>query len=202
MQRSGGAEAQPIPPASSGSVQSPVAPRTLVLGLGNPILRDDGVGWRVVEEVQARGAPVRTPYGATTSTDGVEFDWVALGGLALMERLVGYERVVLVDAIRTRDGQPGTVYRLSLDDLPTLNANAVHDATLKAALELGRRLGAVLPDDVTIIAVEAADVLSFGEGLSPAVEAAIPVAADLVFQTLRDINHHHEEMKKRRPHHV
>ena len=177
-------------------VGKPVSP-VLVLGLGNPILRDDGVGWRVVDEVRCTSQVQRT-----SSTSTIEFDCAALGGLALMERLVGYERVVLVDAIRTRDGQPGAVYRLSLDDLPTLNTNAVHDATLKAALELGRRLGAELPDDVTIIAVEAADVLSFGEGLSPAVEAAVPEAADLVFQTLRDINHHHEEMKKRRPHHV
>ena len=167
--------------------------RLLVLGLGNPILRDDGVGWRVVEEVQVRSAPARPLSGATTNTGGAEFDCVALGGLALMERLVGYDRAVLVDAIQTRHGRPGAVYRLGLDDLPTLNANAVHDATLKAALELGRRLGAELPDDVAIIAVEAADVLSFGEGLSPAVEAAVPEAAELVLQTLREIkvrNHH------------
>ena len=82
----------------------------------------------------------------------VEFDCVALGGLALMERLIGYDHVVLVDAIRTVYGVPGTVYQLGLDDLPTLNADAVHDASLKQALELGRRLGATLPDDITIIA--------------------------------------------------
>lgn len=156
----------------------PVSP-VLVLGLGNPILRDDGVGWRVVDEVRCTSQVQRT--------SSIEFDCAALGGLALMERLVGYERVVLVDAIRTRDGQPGAVYRLSLDDLPTLNTNAVHDATLKAALELGRRLGAELPDDVIIIAVEVADVLNFGEGLSPAVEAGVPEAAELVLQTLREI---------------
>jgi hydrogenase maturation protease len=165
----------------------------LVLGLGNPILRDDGVGWRVVEEAQVRCTC------EMQRTSSVEFDCVSVGGLALMERLVGYDRAVLVDAIRTRDGRPGTVYRLSLDDLPTLNANAVHDATLKAALELGRRLGAELPDGVTIIAVEAADILSFGERLSPAVEAAVPEATELVLQTLREIEirDHREEAKAR-----
>jgi hydrogenase maturation protease len=164
----------------------------LVLGLGNPILRDDGVGWRVVEMVESRLCLVGTAETVTTDRVRVEFDCVALGGLALMERLVGYERAVLVDAIQTRQGHPGAVYRLGLGDLPTLNADAVHDATLKAALELGRGLGAELPDDITIIAVEAADVLNFGEGLSPIVEAAVPVAAELVLQMLCDANHHHE----------
>jgi hydrogenase maturation protease len=147
--------------------------RLLALGLGNPILRDDGVGWRVVEQVQR-------------TVNRIECDCVSLGGLALMERMVGYDRVVLVDAIRTPDGAPGTVYRLALDDLPTLHANAAHDATLKAALALGRGLGAVLPapEDIAIIAVEAADVLDFGEGLSPAVAAAVPEAAALVVQAL------------------
>ena len=148
----------------------------LVLGLGNPILRDDGVGWRVVEQVEQ------------VQPTSVEFDCVALGGLALMERLIGYDHVVLVDAIRTRAGAPGMVYQLGLDDLPTLNADAVHDASLKQALELGRRLGVTLPDDITIIAIEAADLLDFGEGLSPAVEAAVPEAVRRVLAALDEIS--------------
>jgi hydrogenase maturation protease len=154
-------------------------PRTLVLGLGNPILRDDGVGWRVVQAVEARmkgddGAP--------------EFDCVALGGLSLMERMVGYDRAILVDAIQTQGGAPGMVYRLTLDDLPTLHANAAHDASLPAALELGRRLGARLPDDVAIIAIEAADVLDFGEELTPDVAAAVPRAVEMVLALIGEMN--------------
>lgn len=95
-------------------------PRTLVLGIGNPVLRDDGVGWRVVEEAQG-----------LVNSEAVEIDCIALGGLSLMERLIGYERAILVDAIHTEGGSPGTVYRLGLDDLPTLHANAIHDASLK-----------------------------------------------------------------------
>ncbi len=146
---------------------------TLVLGLGNPILRDDGVGWRVVEEVQLRVSP-----------EIAEFDCVALGGLALMERLIGYNRAVLVDSIQTAGGSPGAVYRLGLNDLPTLNADAIHDASLKDSLELGRRLGAELPGEIVIIAVEAIDVLNFGESLSPPVEAAVPAAVDAVLAAL------------------
>jgi hydrogenase maturation protease len=149
------------------------APAALVLGLGNPILRDDGVGWRVVEEVRRH----------CHRTD-VEFDTVALGGISLMERLVGYDRAVLVDSIQTEGGAVGAVYTLTVDDLPTLHADAIHDASLKAALELGRQLGARLPHDITIVAVEARDVLDFGETLSPPVEAAVPSAAALVLAAL------------------
>jgi hydrogenase maturation protease len=158
-----------------------MSPETLVIGLGNPILSDDGVGWRVIEELCCT-AEVQRNLSA-------EFDCVSLGGLALMERMVGYDRVVLVDAIRTQGGAPGTVYRLALDDLPTLNADAVHDASLKAALDVGRRLGAHLPAaaQIAIIAVEAADVLNFGESLSPAVAAAVPEAARLVLETLNEM---------------
>jgi hydrogenase maturation protease len=147
---------------------------TLVLGLGNPILGDDGVGWRVVDAARDR-----------VDDAGAEFDCVALGGLALMERLIGYDRAVLVDAIQSGRGAAGSVYLLTMDDLPTAHANAAHDASLKEALELGRRLGAPLPASISIVAVEARNVLDFGEALSPEVEAAVPEAVNLVLAAIR-----------------
>lgn len=162
----------------------------LVLGLGNPILGDDGVGWRVVEAAQeawrrraeerptTNDQPVSSFVLRPSST--VEFDCFSLGGLALMERLIGYDRAILVDAIQTQHGEPGAIYRLTLDDLPTLNADAVHDASLKAALALGRQLGAKLPEEIVIYAIEATNVLDFGESLSRLVAASVPRAAGLV----------------------
>lgn len=165
------------PVAQVGKLRYPSAPKpTLVLGLGNPILRDDGVGWRVVDEARRR-----------CRDESVEFDTVALGGISLMERLIGYDRAVLVDAIQTDGSAAGQVRRLTLDDLPTLHADAIHDASLKAALVLGCHLGARLPTDITIIAVEAVDVLDFGDTLSPAVEAAVPAAVDLVLALLHPV---------------
>ncbi len=147
---------------------------TLVVGLGNPILGDDGVGWRVVEEVQ-RQAKGRAD---------LRFDFCSCGGIALMEELIGSARAILVDAIQT-GGAPGTVYRLTLDDLPTLHADSIHDASLKGALDLGRRLGAVLPDDITIVAVEAASLYAFSEALTPDVATAVLRAADVVLSSLK-----------------
>lgn len=144
-----------------------------MLALGNPILSDDGVGWRVVQEVErllAGSAPL-----------GWEIDYFSLGGISLMERLVGYDRAILVDAIQTRDGKPGAIYRLTLDDVPTYNADAVHDASLKDALALGRQLGAKLPKEIIIYAIEAVELREFNQALTPAVEAAIlPAARQIV----------------------
>ena len=169
---------------------TPAPKHTLVLGLGNPILGDDGVGWRVVEQAQElirNGDTSRQQDEATeVVTTNVEFDCFALGGLALMERLIGFDRAILVDAIQTRGGDPGAIYRLTLDDLPTLHANSTHDASLKAALTLGRQLGARLPEEIVIYAIEAAKVLDFGESLSPPIAASVARAAEMVLDELAD----------------
>ncbi len=152
--------------------------KTLVLGLGNPILRDDGVGVRVAEMVKA----------ALPSDAPVEVRQVSVGGLTLMEAMVGYERVILVDAFHRRDGRPGTTHRLTLEELqaisPTQHIASPHDATLVTALEVGRRMGLPLPEEITIYAVEVENVTEFGEEPTPAVARAIPQVARAVLVEL------------------
>ena len=153
-------------------------PGTIVLGLGNPLLGDDGVGWRVAEAVRAElGA-------AADGTPGVEVDSLSVGGLGLMERLVGYRRAILVDAVVS--GRPvGTVRRLDLDDLGDPSAGhlgSAHDASLPTAIAMGRALGATLPGTITVVAIEAGPSFEFGEVLSPAVGASVPEAAALVLE--------------------
>lgn len=157
------------------------AVKTLVVGLGNPILGDDGVGWRVAEAVE------ETLRDAKSDAPPVEIAYYALGGLSLMEQLVGYDEAIIVDAIQTRNGRIGSVYTLALDDLPDLSAGhttAAHDTSLQTALQLGRAMGAVLPTEITIVAVEAERVYDFCEELTPAVAAAVPRAAEEVIGLL------------------
>lgn len=154
---------------------------TLIIGLGNPILGDDGVGWRVAETVasclQADGAG-RPP---------AEIDYLSLGGLSLMERLVGYRRAIIVDAIQTRGGTPGQVHAFPLQALPDPSAGhttAAHDTSLQTALAVGRQMGAQLPQQIVIVAVETRPTFDFSQELSPAVEAAVPLAAQTVLDLL------------------
>ncbi len=149
-------------------------PGTLVIGLGNPILGDDGIGWEVAKSV-------------SHLLPDVEVECLALGGLSLMERLIDYERVIIIDAIQTTSGQPGAVYCLPLRDLPDLSAGhttAVHDTSLQTAIEVGRAMGATLPDDITVVGIEAERVYDFSDELTPAVAAAIPHAVHTVLSLL------------------
>jgi hydrogenase maturation protease len=153
--------------------------KTLVIGLGNPILGDDGVGWRVAEEVARQ----------TVNDPAVEVDCVSLGGLSLMERLTGAERVVLIDAIFTGTKPLGTLSHFTLDHLPDLSAGhsaSAHDTSLRNALNVGRSMDIPLPDDkdVLIVAIETHHVYDFTQELSAPVAAALPQAVALVLDSL------------------
>lgn len=154
-----------------------VRANTLVVGLGNPILGDDGVGWRVAHDVEER-----------LTSNNVEVDCLALGGVALMERLVGYRRAIIIDAITT--GAPfGKVLCVPLEELPNPAAGhtaSSHDTSLATALGLGRKLGARLPDEVWVVTVEAERLFEFSAGLSPAVATAVPEAVALVEKWLEN----------------
>jgi hydrogenase maturation protease len=148
--------------------------KTLILGLGNSILTDDAVGFAVAEEVGRR-----LHRGDVTVTEA------SLGGLSLLELVVGYDRVIIIDAIQTGSHKPGEIYRLRPDEFHgSVRAASAHDIGLAGALALGAQLGMQIPKQIVIFAIEAADVDTFGEQLTPAVSAAVPEAVDLVLQEL------------------
>jgi hydrogenase maturation protease len=165
-------------PVAANTVAEPGArpSSVLILGLGNPILGDDGVGWRVAEAVQGS-------LGGRTDTP--EIDCAALGGLSLMERMLGYERVVLVDSMCTGLQAPGTVSQYTLQDLPTPgdgHTSSPHDTSLATALSTAQALGAEVPRQVDVVAIETGICYEFSESLSPPVEAAVPVATRKVLE--------------------
>jgi len=149
--------------------------KTLVLGLGNPLLRDDAVGLLVAEQLR--------PLLADQADIEVDLDY--WGGLRLMERMVGFERAIVIDAILS-GAEPGKLHILSPGELPTQRSSSAHDVNLLTALKLGRQAGAVLPADerITLLAIEAVDTTNFGEELTPEVAAAIPEAIQTVLKML------------------
>ncbi|MBU8920259.1 MAG: hypothetical protein KOO63_00205, partial [Bacteroidales bacterium] len=90
----------------------------------------------------------------------------------------GYERAILIDAIKLDGELPGTVFRLRPDDLKiTPRLSSCHDIDIVTALALGRRLGFEMPDEVVIYAVQAADMLTLSEGCLEDVARVIPLLA-------------------------
>ena len=181
-----GASRAPGAPCAPGASRAPGAPGSiLVVGLGNPILGDDAVGWHVADAVEARLRDGR--WWAALEPDepviALDVERLSLGGLRLMERLIGYERAVIVDALETGDEPPGTVRSFRLEELPErgrARLASAHDASLAAALDLGRSLGAALPVSPWVVAVEARLRDTFSDELSPEVAAAVARAADQV----------------------
>ena len=148
--------------------------KTIVLGMGNPILTDDSVGIRVVRELEDKLNPAEYTI--------VE---ASLGGLRLMETIAGYDRAIIVDAIQTKDGVPGTIYKLTEADFNrTRYATNPHDVNFATAIEFGAKAGLKMPADYTIFAIEVEEILTFCEKCTPAVEAAIPIATNMVLEEL------------------
>lgn len=153
--------------------------RLLVIGLGNPILGDDGVGWKVAKTLEEQF--ILPPE--------VEVDYLAVGGISLMERLIDYDKAIIIDAISTNKQPIGTISCCKLEDLPYRDIGhlgSAHDTTLPEALHLGKQIGVKLPDEISIVAVESLNVFTFSEELSARVAAAIPEVVRLVFKLIND----------------
>lgn len=163
--------------------------KTIVIGLGNPILGDDGVGWMVAEEVRKQLFSGLTPGTARpemVEVDYIDVEFLSLGGISLMEHLIGYERAILIDAV-TSDQEIGSVIVSKLDEMPdysTFHTTSVHDTSLQNALRLGKEMGACLPEEVVVVGITTSHVYEFSEELTPSVAAAIPKAMKIVMEYL------------------
>jgi len=154
------------------------AARLRVIGLGNGILTDDAVGLHVARAVRRQLEQGAGPPGV----DVVEAE---VGGFALMELMAGWDAVVLVDAVQLEGVAAGSVVALEPSDLGvSLRLLAPHEIDLVTALAVGDRLGYPMPRRVHIIGIQGADLSTFGEELTPQVQAAVPRAEQAVLRLL------------------
>lgn len=149
----------------------PTAP-LVIIGLGNEIAGDDGIGIHVAQVLRRRlwGVP---------DVDVVALPWA---GLALVDTLRGRRRAAIVDCLTSGKHPPGTVLRLDEKGIEgSVRLNSFHDIAFPTAMALGRQMGWDMPDHVAIWGVEAERVGIFHEGLSPGVAAAVePLIDDLL----------------------
>jgi hydrogenase maturation protease len=138
--------------------------QTLIIGLGNDILTDDGIGIKLCHEMQKY-----------FSADEIDFDTASLGGLEILELIQGFKNVIFIDAIKTTGGIPGTVYYFTpLDFKETSNLSNLHDVSFLTALEIGKKLNMEIPDSMHIIAVEIVEDLTFSEDFTPEIQEKYP----------------------------
>lgn len=156
----------------------------IVVGLGNPVLGDDGVGWRVADEVERRLLACSSPGGLESN---VLIERLGVGGIRLMETISGFGAAILIDAAEFPGQAPGDVRSWTLAELPDRGVghlDSAHDASLRTALLLGNRLGAAIPERIDVVTIQARSTDVFGEELSPEVAAAVPAATEAVLDLL------------------
>lgn len=158
--------------------------KTLLVGMGNPILSDDAVGVRLASDFRSRAGDGFAAMGL----DVVEE--CSVGGMNLIDLFRGYDQVIVLDSISTSGGVPGDWHRLSASSLAeTLHLTNIHDVNLATALELGRRVGVPLPasERIHIFAVEIQDDRTFSEEMTEDLTRAYPNLAAEIFPEIEEI---------------
>ena len=153
--------------------------RTMVLGIGSPIMSDDAVGLKVVEMVRSLGL------------EGVEVHDHSTSGLDIIEIVLDFDRVIVVDAILTGMVPPGEFQILTTEDFKhAVTPGTPHEINMFTAIEIGRRVHpGRMPSDIVLVAVEVADVVTVSEEMTPEVKAAIPSIVDKVRELIDSTGH-------------
>ena len=148
--------------------------RVVVVGLGSPIMSDDAVGLVVSERI------------GDMDLEEVDALQEAIGGLDIIPVIQGYRHAVIVDAIQTRQYEPGTIMLFDPEDFePTITDASAHDVNLATAMSIGLNMDAAsMPLSVRFVAVEVEDLQTVREGMTPKVAAAVDSAVNAVLHII------------------
>ena len=150
--------------------------RTLVLGIGNPILGDDGIGFHIAQELAKE-----------IKDENIGVKDTSVNGLNLLELIVGYDKLIVIDAIMTEEAKAGEIYRLKprSSSETAWSTISLHHLNLATTIEIGKRLfPQEIPGEVIIFAVGAQEVTEVTEEMTARVKEAIPRVINLVLEEL------------------
>lgn len=145
--------------------------KTIILGVGNPILRDDGVGIHVAEELKKQ---IKKP--------DIKIDTAFTGGMNLLDQMIDSDRAILIDAVKMKNKALGEVGIYDLNDFSAFHTCNPHDVSLPEAIDLAKRLGERrVPKEIKIVGINIGKLsCEFGEELSSEIAKAVPKAVDFV----------------------
>lgn len=149
--------------------------RVLVLGLGNDILSDDAVGLNVARAIRPQ----------LSDADGIEVQESTEMGLSLLDHIVGFNDLVLVDAVRTRQAPPGFLHEWDGARLKILPMVSPHFLGVGEMVALGRRLGLRVPRRVKIFAIEVKDPFTVAVRMTPPLRRVLRSVARRVLAAAR-----------------
>jgi len=158
--------------------------KTLLLGLGNELYGDDAVGIHVIRRLKKDLEEGRID---ARLLKGVELEECSLSGLALLEVIVGYDILVIIDTIKKPQPVTGKIHLMDGKNLRHIPGPSPHYISIPQAIEIGEKLELEVPFRIIIIAVEAKNMYNLGEGLTEEMTKAIPAIVGQVKQVLREI---------------
>jgi hydrogenase maturation protease len=147
--------------------------KVLIIGMGNPILTDDGVGLLIARAIEGR-------------IPKVEILTTPLVGLNLLDQLQGYDKLFLIDALISQTSSCGQLKKCSLGE-GAIHLFTSHGVDFFELLELGRRLGLAMPEVSEVYGIEIENPVAFGEELTPPLSEKIP---SLIESITEDIQTH------------
>ena len=156
--------------------------KTLVLGLGNELYGDDGVGIHVVRKLKQELEPKKKtqPW-----LEKVDFEECSVSGLALLEVITGYDRLIIIDTIKKLNPITGRVRILEGNELRHIPGPSPHYVSVPQTLEIGQNIGLKVPSEIRIVAVEAKNLYNLGERLTDEMKKAIPVIINKAIEILK-----------------
>lgn len=136
---------------------------TLVLGIGNPILSDDAVGIKIAQRIEL-------------VKPDVTVEQTNEAAIALLDLITDYDKLIIIDSIKTKQGKAGELYKLTLEDFrPNKDFTSSHGMDIATAFEVGKSLGCRMPQSVSIYAVEVQDNETFAEQCTKEVAERLPI---------------------------
>jgi len=150
--------------------------KTIILGVGNQILGDDGVGVQVSNELKKY---VKAP--------NITIDEAITGGMNLLEMILDFDKAIIIDAVKTEKGKNGDVKKISLEDFSTLHSCNPHDISLFEAIKMAKKMGQEkIPKEIIIIGILMEKIpCEFSEKLSPEIQDAVPKAITLILKEIK-----------------
>ena len=148
--------------------------KTLILALGNPILSDDAVAYEVADHLMEQ-------------LDSAQYDIIksSAATMDIIPKLVGYNRLIVIDAVQLGSVPIGTVHHFSLEDLAsTVRKSSPHDINFATAFSMAEQWGYHIPADIRIYGIEVKELSKFSQGCTPEVTEKLQEIAEHILTDL------------------
>jgi hydrogenase maturation protease len=151
--------------------------RTIVIGVGNPILSNDGFGLHVAKELQQKIAD-----------PDVVVETAFTGGFNLVDMMCGFDRAILIDTVHLKNAKNGEVKRFTIADLPLAHSSNPHEVSFPEALRLAKTLRETrLPSEIIIVGMVSHITPAFGEQMSKEFAPNVSTAVHMVLSELAEV---------------